>query len=77
MGPDAVEPVGADREGGPSWGGQAQGGADALWSNQMAYGMGSHQMYGSGDRVDAEVGYGLPVGPASSGRQRSGSRTRP
>ena len=31
----------------------------------MAYGMDSHQMYGAGDRVDAEVGYGLPVGARS------------
>ncbi len=27
----------------------------------MAYGMGSHQMYAAGERVDADVGYGLPV----------------
>ena len=46
----------------PSWGASAQGGAEALWGNQMAYGMGSHQMYGSGGQVAAEVGYGLPVG---------------
>ncbi len=46
----------------PSWGGSAQSGAQALWSGQAAYGMGSHQMYGSGGQVAAEVGYGLPVG---------------
>ena len=38
------------------------GGADALWRSQMAYGLGSHQMAGSGGQVNAEVGYGLPVG---------------
>ena len=38
----------------------------------MAYGMGSHQMYGSGDRVDAEVGYGLPVGARLVGTPRVG-----
>ena len=41
----------------------------------MAYGMGSHQMYGSGDRVDAEVGYGLPVGARFVGTPRVGVAT--
>ena len=54
----------------PSWGGQAQGGAETLWGGQMAYGTGSHQMYGSGDHVDAEVGYGLPVGARFVGTPR-------
>ena len=38
------------------------GGAEALWNSQMANGMGSHQMAGSGGQVNAEVGYGLPTG---------------
>ena len=38
------------------------GGADALWRSQMAYGAGSHQMPGAGGQLNAEVGYGLPVG---------------
>ena len=54
-----------------SWGGEARGGAEALWGNQMAYGMGSHQMYGSDDRVDAEVGSGCRRAPASWGRRAS------
>jgi hypothetical protein len=41
----------------------------------MAYGMGSHQMYGAGDRVDAEVGYGLPVGARFVGTPRVGLAT--
>ena len=41
----------------------------------MTYGMGSHQMYGSGDRVDAEVGYGLPVGARFVGTPRVGLTT--
>lgn len=32
-----------------SWGGQARGGADGLWGNQMAYRVGSYEMCGSGD----------------------------
>ncbi len=43
--------------------GRAGAGRDeALGRGQMAYGIGSHQMYASGDRVDAQVGYGLPGG---------------
>ena len=58
-----------------SWGGPVRGGAEALWSNQMAYGMGSHQMYGAGDRVDAEVGYALPLGARFVGTPRVGLPT--
>ena len=59
----------------PSWGGSAQGGAEALWGGQMGYGTGSHQMYGGGDRVDAEIGYGLPVGTRFVGTPRVGLTT--
>ena len=48
--PTPSSPLGLTARVAPSWGGQAQGAAEALWSNQMAYGMGSHQMYGSADR---------------------------
>ena len=34
-------------------------------------------MYGSGDRVDAEVGYGLPVGARFVGTPRVGLTTSP
>ena len=73
--PTPSSPLGLTARVAPSWGGQARGGAEALWSNQMAYGMGSHQMYGSGDRVDAEVGYGLPVGARFVGTPRVGLAT--
>ena len=75
LGPDAVEPAGADGAGGPVVGRvRPTGGADALWRSQTAYGMGSHQMAGSGGQVNAEVGYGLPVQVASSERRASASR---
>ena len=61
----------------PSWGGQATGGAEALWGNQMAHGMGSHQMHGAGGQLNAEVGYGLPVGARFVGTPRFGLRTSP
>ena len=70
--PTPSSPLGLTAKVGSSWGGQAQGGAESLWGNQMAYGMGSHQMYGSGERVDAELGYGLPVGARFVGTPRVG-----
>ena len=51
--PTPSRPLGLTARVAPSWGGSARGGAQALWNSQMAYGMGSHQMYGCGDRVDA------------------------
>ena len=59
----------------PSWRGQAQDGAEALWGNQMAYGMGSHQLHRSGGQLNAEVGYGLPVGARFVGTPRVGLAT--
>ena len=73
--PRPSSPLGLTARVAPSWGGESRGGAEALWGNQMAYGMGSHQMYGSGERVDAEVGYGLPVGARFVGTPRVGLTT--
>ena len=73
--PTPSSPLGLTARVAPSWGGQARGGAEALWGSQMAYGTGSHQLYGSGERVDAEVGYGLPVGARFVGTPRVGLRT--
>ena len=73
--PTPSSPLGLTARVAPSWGGSAQGGAEALWGNQMAYGMGSHQMHGSGGQVDAEVGYGLPVGARFVGTPRVGLTT--
>ena len=75
--PTPSSPLGLTARVAPSWGGQARGGAESLWGNQMAYGMGSHQMYGSGGQLNAEVGYGLPVGagaPASGSVGESAAR---
>ena len=73
--PTPSSPLGLTAKLAPSWGGQARGGAEALWSNQMAYGMASHQPYGTGGQVNAEVGYGLPVGARFVGTPRVGSAT--
>ena len=75
--PTPSSPLGLTARVAPSWGGEARGGAEALWGNQMAYGTGSHQMYGAGDRVDAEVGYGLPLGAQFVGTPRVGLTTSP
>ena len=45
----------------PSWGGQATGSAEALWGRETMAGM-AHGSVASGNRLDAEAGYGLPVG---------------
>ena len=60
--PTPSSPLGLTARVAPSWGGSAMGGAEALWNSQMAYGTGSHQMYGAGGQLNAEVGYGLPAG---------------
>ena len=45
----------------PSWGGQAQSGAEALWGQETMGGL-AHGTLATGNRLDGEVGYGLPVG---------------
>ena len=45
----------------PSWGGQASGGARALWGQQPMAGMPYGGM-ATGSRLEAELGYGRPVG---------------
>ena len=73
--PTPSTPLGLTARVTPSWGGQARGGAEALWGNQMAYGMGSHRMHGSGGQLDAEVGYGLAVGARFVGTPKVGTST--
>ena len=75
--PTPSSPLGLSAKVAPSWGGTATGGAEALWGGQMAHGMGSRRMYGSGGQFDAEVGYGLPVGARLVGTPRVGLRRSP
>ena len=58
----------------PSWGGQATSGAEALWGRQTMAGL-SQGGFASGNRLDAEVGYGLPVGSRLVGTPRFGIAT--
>ena len=58
----------------PSWGGQATSGAQALWGRETMAGMAQGGM-ASGNRLAAELGYGLPVGSRLVGTPRFGIGT--
>ena len=58
----------------PSWGGQATSGAEALWGRETLAGM-AHGGVASGNRLDGEVGYGLPMGSCFVGTPRVGVST--
>ena len=58
----------------PSWGGQAESGAQALWGRETMAGM-TNGSVASGSRLDADVGYGLPVGSRFVGTPRFGIGT--
>ena len=58
----------------PSWGGQATSGARALWGQETMAGM-AHGGMASGNRLEAELGYGLPVGSRLVGTPRFGIGT--
>ena len=55
----------------PSWGGQATRRATALWGRETMAGMGQGGL-ASGNRLEGEVGYGLPVGGRFVGTPRVG-----
>ncbi len=58
----------------PSWGGQASGGAEALWGRETM-GMAGGAFASAGNRVDGELGYGLPLGSRFVGTPRLGLST--
>ena len=55
----------------PSWGGQAESGAQALWGQETMAGMAQGGV-ASGHRLEAELGYGMPVGGRLVGTPRFG-----
>ena len=73
--PTPSTPLGLTARVAPSWGGQATSGADALWGRETMAGMGAHGGLASGNRLDGEVGYGLPVGRRFVGTPRVGFST--
>ncbi len=67
--PTPSTPLGLTARVAPSWGGQATSGAEALWGSETMAGM-AHGGLAQGNRFDAEVGYGLPVGSRFVGTPR-------
>ena len=59
--PTLSTPLGFTARVAPSWGGQATSGAEALWGRETMAGLAPGGV-ANGTRLDAEVGYGLPVG---------------
>ena len=72
--PTPSTPLGFVARVAPSWGGQAQSGAEALWGRETMAGM-AHGGLAQGNRFDGEVGYGLPVGSRLVGTPRVGVST--
>ena len=72
--PTPSTPLGFTARVSPSWGGQAMSGARALWDRQTMAGLGAGTL-GSANRLDAELGYALPVGSGLVGTPRFGITT--
>ena len=74
--PTPATPLGFTARVSPAWGGDAMSGAEALWGRESMAGM-SHDplMNGGGQRLDTEVGYGMPIGSRFVGTPRAGVRT--
>ena len=71
--PTPSTPLGFTARVAPSWGGEATSGAEAMWGRETIAGL--EHGGGDGTRLDAEVGYGLPVGSRFVGTPRAGVRT--
>ena len=74
--PTPTTPLGFTARVSPAWGGDALSGAEALWGRESMGGMGHESVMGSGgNRLDTEVGYGLPIGSRFVGTPRASVRT--
>ena len=74
--PTPSSPLGFTARVSPAWGGDSMSGAEALWGRETMGGMGgNHLLGGGGNRLDTEVGYGLPIGARFVGTPRAGVRT--
>ena len=69
--PTPLTPLGLTARVAPSWGGQATSGAEALWGRETMGGLAQGSL-AQGNRLDGEVGYGLPVGDRFVGTPRVG-----
>ena len=72
--PTPSTPLGLTARVAPSWGGQATSGAEAMWGRETMTGM-AHGGVADGNRLEGEVGYGLPVGSRFVGTPRVGFST--
>ena len=72
--PTPSTPLGFTARVAPSWGGEARSGAEAMWGRETMAGMANGGL-ASGNRLDGEVGYGLPVGSRFVGTPRVGVST--
>ena len=72
--PTPSTPLGFVARVAPSWGGEATSGAEALWGRETMAGL-AHGSVANGTRLEAEVGYGLPVGSRFVGTPRVGVGT--
>ena len=74
--PTPSTPLGFTARVSPAWGGDVMSGAEALWGRESMAGMGNDPlMNGGGQRLDTEVGYGMPIGSRFVGTPRAGVRT--
>ena len=74
--PTPSTPLGFTARVSPAWGGDSMSGAEALWGRESMGGMGQdHLLGGGGNRLDTEVGYGLPIGSRFVGTPRAGVRS--
>ena len=74
--PTPSTPLGFSARVSPAWGGDAMSGTEALWGRETMGGMGQNHLHGGGgNRLDTEVGYGLPIGTRFVGTPRVGLRT--
>ena len=72
--PRPSTPLGFMAKVAPSWGGQATSGAQALWGRETMAGLANGGV-AAGNRLDGEVGYGLPLGSRYVGTPRVGLTT--
>ena len=74
--PRPATPLGFTARISPAWGGETMSGSEALWGRESMGGMGQGPLMNSGgQRLDSEVGYGLPIGSRFVGTPRAGMRT--
>ena len=68
--PTPATPFGLRARLSPSWGGQATSGAEALWGRETLSGMARGGFGAAGSRLNADIGYGMPVGRRLVGTPR-------